>query len=80
MTIQGVADLLHRWQWEILEHPPYSPAMNPSDYYLFVKVKEPLRGTRYYTRDELTRAIVLSIRKINKYGHTDGVGRFANIW
>ena len=25
----AVTDLLRRWQWEILEHPPYSPDMSP---------------------------------------------------
>ena len=29
-------------QWEILDHPPYSPNMNPCDYDLFSKVKESL--------------------------------------
>ena len=64
-------DLLRRWQWQILEHPPYSPDMSPCDYDLFAKVKEPLRGTRYNTRDELIRAIGRSIRNINKDGRTD---------
>ena len=41
-TAATVADLLSRWQREILEHSQYSPDMNPCDYYLFAKVKEPL--------------------------------------
>ena len=48
-------------------------------YDLFAKVKEPLRGTRYNTRDELIRAIGRSIRNI-KYGRADGVRRLPNIW
>ena len=43
------------------------------DYDLFAKVKEPLRGTRYNTRDELIRVIGRSIRNINKDGRVDGV-------
>ena len=43
-TAAAVTDFLRRWQWEILEHPPYSPDMSPCDYDLFAKVKEPLRG------------------------------------
>ena len=35
----------------------YSPDMSPCDYDLLAKVKKPLRGTRYNTRDELIRAI-----------------------
>ena len=73
-------DLLRRWQWDILEHPPYSPELSPCDYELFAKVKEPLRGTRYKTTDELIRAIGRSIRNIEKDGGADGVRRLPNIW
>ncbi|KAJ4426449.1 hypothetical protein ANN_27263 [Periplaneta americana] len=79
-TAAAVNDLLRRWQWEILEHLPYSADMSPSDYDLFTKVKEPLRGTRYNTRDELIRALGRSIRNIIKDGRADGVRRFPNIW
>ena len=54
--------------------------MSPRDYDLFAKVKEPLRGTRYNTRDELIHAIGRSIRNINKDGRADGVRRLTNIW
>ena len=43
-------------------------------------MKERLRGTRYYTRDELLRAIGRSARNINKDGRADGVRRLLNIW
>jgi transposase len=56
-TVDAVKDLLCRWRWEILEHPPYSPDMSPHDYDLFAKMKEPLRGTRYSTRQEIIRAV-----------------------
>ncbi|KAJ4428030.1 hypothetical protein ANN_24044 [Periplaneta americana] len=52
---------------------------DPCDYDLFTKVKEPLRGTRYNTRDELIRALGRSIRNINKDGRADGVRRLPNI-
>ena len=75
----AATDLLRRWQWEILEHPPYSPDMSPCEYDLFAKVKEPLRGTWYNTIYERIRAIGRSIRNINKDGHADGVRRLPNI-
>ncbi|KAJ4426542.1 hypothetical protein ANN_27356 [Periplaneta americana] len=43
-TAAAVKDLLCHWQWEILEHPPYSPDMSPCDYDLFAKVKENCEG------------------------------------
>ena len=71
----AVTDILRLWQWEILEHPPYLPSTSPRDYDLLAKVKEPLRGTWYNTRDELSRAIGRSIRNVNKDGRADGVRR-----
>ena len=64
ITMQGITqllltitDLLRRCQYEILEHPPCSSDLSPCDYNLFAKVKEPLRGFRYSTRDDLVPAI-----------------------
>ena len=54
--IAAVTELLCRWKWKILKHPPYSPDISPCDYNLFAKVKEPLRGSLYNTRYELIRA------------------------
>ncbi|KAJ4445128.1 hypothetical protein ANN_06929 [Periplaneta americana] len=79
-TAGAVKDLLCHWQWEILEQPQYSPDMSPCDYDLFTKVKEPRRGTRYNTRDELISAIGQSIRNIKKDGRLDGVRCLPNIW
>ena len=54
--------------------------LSPFDYDLFAKVKEPLRGTRYNTRDKLIRAIGWAIRNINKDECADDVLRLPNIW
>ena len=32
---------------EVLPHPPYSPYMTPSDFYLFPKLKSNLRGIQF---------------------------------
>ena len=53
--------------------------LNPCDYDLFAKVKEPLQETRYNARDELIRAIVQLIRNVNKDGRTHSVRRLSNI-
>ena len=65
-TAAAVSDIVRLWQWEILEHPPYSPDMSPCDYDLLAKVKQLLRGTLHNTRDELIRAIGRLIRNITK--------------
>ena len=40
-------------KFEQLNHPPYSPDLAPSDYYLFRNLKYHLRGTRFRDDDEL---------------------------
>ena len=54
--------------------------LSPCDYNLLPKVKEPLRRTRYNTRDELIRAIGRPKRKINKDGRADDVRPLPKIW
>ena len=39
--------------FEQLNHPPYSPDLAPSDYYLFRNLKSHLRETRFWDDDEL---------------------------
>jgi len=39
--------------FEEMHHPPYSPDLTPSDYHLFLTLKQHLRGQRYSTDDEL---------------------------
>ncbi|GBM04823.1 hypothetical protein AVEN_81687-1 [Araneus ventricosus] len=31
----NVTNVLRRWHWEVLEHPPYSPDLSPCDFHLF---------------------------------------------
>ena len=43
-------------KFEQLNHPPYSPDLAPSDYYLFQNLKSHLRGTGSRDDDELKAA------------------------
>ena len=43
-------------------------------------MKEPLRGTRYNTRDGLIRAEGLSVRNVNNEGRADGPRPLRNTW
>ena len=40
-------DAIRRLGFECLPHPPYSPDLAPSDYWLFGEMKRPLRGIRF---------------------------------
>jgi len=34
-------------KWNLLTHPPYSPDLSPSDFYLFGRLKSDLQGMRF---------------------------------
>jgi len=42
--------------FEQLSHPSHSPDLTPSDFYLFRRLKQRLRGTRFFDDDELWQA------------------------
>ena len=52
-TAHATADILAQFGWDILIHPPYSPDLAPSDFYLFPELKSHLGGTHFQTDDEL---------------------------
>ena len=44
---------LNELGFELLPHPPYSPNLAPSDYWLFVNLKKMLQGKRFVSNEEL---------------------------
>ena len=51
---KDVHELLNRYSWEVLSHPPYSPGMNPPDFDLFLKLKINMRGVRFSKLEDLS--------------------------
>ena len=43
---------LNELRFELLPHPPYSPDLVPSDYWLFADVKKMLQGKRFGSNEE----------------------------
>ena len=52
-----VTDYLTKMGTKTVPHPPYSPDLAPSDFWLFPKLKEKLRGCRYETIEEMKEAV-----------------------
>jgi len=49
--------ILREFRWELLPHPPYSPDLAPSDFFLFPKLKEHLKGVRFTSTEEAKQAV-----------------------
>lgn len=43
--------------FELIDHPPYSPDLAPSDYYLFPKLKKNLKGKKFSSNEAVIRAV-----------------------
>ena len=74
-----VRDLLRRWRWEVLEHPPYLPDLSPYDD-LIPKLKAPLPGHRFRTRDDIAIAVRRLIMTNVSHGEADGIRRLPHRW
>ncbi|KAL4113476.1 hypothetical protein QTP88_017091 [Uroleucon formosanum] len=65
LTISALADELRpktqekieEFRWELFNHPPYSPDLAPSDYFLFLHFKKWLGGQRFENDMELKNAV-----------------------
>ena len=75
-----VKELLEGYGWEVLDHPPYSPDLSPPDFDLFPKLKEPLRGVRYDSLDELECAVNAEVRRINFSCLATGIEALPSRW
>ncbi|UYV79154.1 hypothetical protein LAZ67_17001276 [Cordylochernes scorpioides] len=61
-----VRDLLAKNNTLMMPQPPYSPDMATCDFFLFPKLKRPMKGRRYATLDEIKTASKEELKKILK--------------
>ncbi|UYV66819.1 hypothetical protein LAZ67_4002984 [Cordylochernes scorpioides] len=50
---QVVKAALQEFEWEVLQHPPYSPDLAPTDYHLFRSMSNHMRGTTFDEEEDL---------------------------
>jgi hypothetical protein len=75
-----VTDLLSKYEWEMLPHGPCSPDMSPPDFDLFHKVKEPMRGHRFPSLEEVSATVTQAIRRLNKSDNLNGIVNLSKRW
>ncbi|GBP52779.1 Histone-lysine N-methyltransferase SETMAR [Eumeta japonica] len=49
---------------ELMDYPPYSPDLEPNEFYLFSSVKNKLRGQRFLRREEAVDAYKMHVSEI----------------
>ena len=60
----------------VLHHPPYSPDLAPSDYFLFRRFKFPLKGRHFQTVEEIQCAVTRELNNISKIAFLEGMKKF----
>ncbi len=62
-----VMNFLNATGTKILPHPPYSPDLAPSDFFLFNRIKAKMRGLCFATLEELRNKVDFEIRQIAQF-------------
>jgi histone-lysine N-methyltransferase SETMAR len=66
-TARTTTALVARYGFHKMPHPPYSPDIAPSDFYLFARLKKLLRGTSEETADGMVGRVIAALDRIS-YG------------
>jgi histone-lysine N-methyltransferase SETMAR len=67
-------------QYELLEHPPYSPHLAPSDFCLFPKLNLFLAGQRFSSNQVAIAAVERYFADLMKNHYRDGIMALERRW
>lgn len=59
-------EILNKLDYEVLKHSQYSPDLAPSDFHLFVQIKQPLRSCPFITDQHLKETVHASLVPYSK--------------
>ena len=64
---------LAQWKVTVLDHPPYSSDLTPTDYFLFPKVKSHLKGRLFDSFSDIQKAVTSTLNAIAKDDFYKGI-------
>ena len=64
-TATRTNSLIILFNWEIFQHPPYSPDLAPSDYNLFTKMKVCLAIQRFHTNEKIMDGVNIWLHNLS---------------
>ena len=67
---------IHELPFELLDHPPYSPDLAPSDFFLFPHLKIALGGQRFSSNEEAITFVNNYFAEKNTEYYLDGLQRW----
>jgi histone-lysine N-methyltransferase SETMAR len=66
--------------YELLEHPPYSPDLAPSDFCLFLNLKLFLAAQHFSSNQEVIAAVERYFAHLTKNHYRDGIMALEHRW
>ena len=79
-TAAQMREWLERYKWEVLSHPPYSPDLVPSDFYLFGPLKRHLSGQTFTTDADCETAVKQWLSSNVRQFYQDGIIALVTRW
>uniref|UniRef100_A0A3Q1F9Z3 Tc1-like transposase DDE domain-containing protein n=1 Tax=Acanthochromis polyacanthus TaxID=80966 RepID=A0A3Q1F9Z3_9TELE len=71
---------IHKCGFELMQHPPYSPDLARSDFYLFPNMKRHLAGTHYATNNDVIAAVNNFLQEQDKTFYENGMKALQRHW
>jgi histone-lysine N-methyltransferase SETMAR len=71
---------IKQFGWEVLAHPPWSPDLAPSDYHLFLSLRNYLRNKHYEDFDELKSDLTVFLESQLANFYKRGIERLPARW
>ena len=71
---------VHDCGFTLVDHPPYSPDLAPSDYFLFPNMKKHLAGQHYRSDEEVIAAVEEFLRDQDETFYTTGIQGLQHRW
>ena len=65
--------VLCEFRWEIIQHPPYSPDLAPSDFFLFPNLKKSLKGIQHSSVEDVKKAALTWFSSQGPQFYADGL-------
>jgi len=78
--LSDVRELLNRYSWDVLSHPPYSPDMSRPDFDLFPKLKINMRGVRFSALEDPSVSVTRRVRQLNCFTDLTGIMDLPKRW
>ncbi|GBL85047.1 hypothetical protein AVEN_221285-1 [Araneus ventricosus] len=73
-------ELLDQFGWKFFYLPPYIPDLAPSDFHLFLKLKEFLGGKRFGSDEELENAVTTWLNELAAEEYDMGILKLVEIY